>query len=113
MKSITYVSSILLLTCIACNSTNNTDKVSSMSTNETLTAGQSAVSDNVSKPNIVQVAAGSKDHTTLISAVKAAELVDALSNTGPFTVFAPTNSAFEKLPKGTIPQLLEPEKKMH
>lgn len=53
----------------------------------------------------------SKDHTTLVAAVKAAELVDALSNAGPFTVFAPTNAAFDKLPKGTVEGLLKPEKK--
>lgn len=74
-------------------------------------AGQSAVQDDVSNPNIVQVAVGSKDHTTLVAAVKAAELVDALSNAGPFTVFAPTNAAFEKLPAGTVEDLVKPENK--
>lgn len=74
-------------------------------------AGQSGVKDDVSNPNIVQVAVGSKDHTTLVTAVKAAGLVDALSNAGPFTVFAPTNAAFDKLPKGTVEDLLKPEKK--
>jgi uncharacterized surface protein with fasciclin (FAS1) repeats len=74
-------------------------------------AGQSAVQDAVSDPNVVQVAVGSADHSTLVAAVKAAELVDALSNAGPFTVFAPTNAAFEKLPAGTVDGLLQPEKK--
>ena len=74
-------------------------------------AGQSAVKDETSAPNIVQVASGSKDHTTLVAAVKAASLVDALSNAGPFTVFAPTNAAFDKLPAGTVEGLLKPEKK--
>lgn len=73
--------------------------------------GQSGVKDDVSNPNIVQVAVGSKDHTTLVAAVKAAGLVDALSNAGPFTVFAPTNAAFDKLPAGTVEGLLKPEKK--
>jgi uncharacterized surface protein with fasciclin (FAS1) repeats len=73
--------------------------------------GQSAVSDNVSTPNIVQIAVGSKDHSTLVTAVKAAELVDALSNAGPFTVFAPVNAAFDQLPPGTVEGLLKPEKK--
>lgn len=73
--------------------------------------GQSGVQDETSDPNIVQVAASSKDHTTLVAAVKAAELLDALSNAGPFTVFAPTNAAFEKLPAGTVEGLLKPEKK--
>jgi len=72
--------------------------------------GQSGVKDDVSNPNIVQVASGSADHTTLVAAVKAAGLVDALSNAGPFTVFAPTNAAFEKLPAGTVEGLLKPEK---
>jgi uncharacterized surface protein with fasciclin (FAS1) repeats len=73
--------------------------------------GQSNVKDDISNPNIVQVAVGSKDHTTLVAAVKAGGLVDALSNAGPFTVFAPTNAAFEKLPAGTVEGLLKPEKK--
>ncbi len=72
--------------------------------------GQSNVKDETSSPNIVQVAVSSKDHTTLVAAVKAAGLVDALSNAGPFTVFAPTNAAFDKLPKGTVEGLLKPEK---
>ena len=73
--------------------------------------GQSNVQDDVSHPNIVQVAIGSKDHTTLVAAVKAGGLVDVLNNAGPFTVFAPTNAAFEKLPAGTVEGLLKPEKK--
>ncbi len=80
-------------------------------TTGTQATGQSGVQDATSAPNIVQVAAGSKDHTTLVTAVKAAELVDALSNAGPFTVFAPTNAAFDKLPAGTVEGLLKPEKK--
>jgi len=58
--------------------------------------------------NVVEVAAGSADHTTLVAAVKAGGLVETLSGTGPFTVFAPTNAAFDKLPKGTVESLLEP-----
>lgn len=73
--------------------------------------GQSAVQDDVSQKDVVKVAAGSPDHTTLVTAVKAAELVDVLSNAGPFTVFAPTNAAFDKLPAGTVEGLLKPEKK--
>ncbi|MGO9545031.1 MAG: fasciclin domain-containing protein [Rhodomicrobium sp.] len=61
--------------------------------------------------NIVQNAIKSKDHTTLVAAVKAAGLVDTLSGTGPFTVFAPTNEAFAKLPAGTVDTLLKPENK--
>ncbi len=61
--------------------------------------------------NIVQNAVNSKDHTTLVAAVKAAGLVDTLSGPGPFTVFAPTNKAFAKLPKGTVEDLVKPENK--
>jgi uncharacterized surface protein with fasciclin (FAS1) repeats len=61
--------------------------------------------------NIVQNAVNSKDHTTLVAAVKAAGLVDTLMSPGPFTVFAPVNKAFEKLPKGTVETLLKPENK--
>jgi uncharacterized surface protein with fasciclin (FAS1) repeats len=61
--------------------------------------------------NIIQNAVNSKDHTTLVAAVKAAGLVDTLSGAGPFTVFAPTNAAFAKLPAGTVDTLLKPENK--
>ncbi len=61
--------------------------------------------------NIIQNAVNSKDHTTLVAAVKAAGLVDTLSGPGPFTVFAPTNEAFAKLPNGTVDTLLKPENK--
>lgn len=61
--------------------------------------------------DIVSNAVNSKDHTTLVAAVKAAGLVEALQGKGPFTVFAPTNSAFDKLPKGTVENLLKPENK--
>jgi len=73
--------------------------------------GQSAVADNESQKDIVKVAVGSADHTTLVTAVTAAGLVDVLSNAGPFTVFAPTNAAFDKLPSGTVASLLKPESK--
>ena len=74
-------------------------------------AGQSAVADDESQKDVVKVAVGSAAHTTLVTAVKAAELVDVLSNAGPFTVFAPTNDAFAKLPAGTVDTLLKPENK--
>lgn len=61
--------------------------------------------------NIIENAVNSKDHTTLVAAVKAAELVETLQGKGPFTVFAPTNEAFDKLPKGTVETLLKPENK--
>ncbi|MGO4818878.1 fasciclin domain-containing protein [Flavobacterium sp. W22_SRS_FP1] len=61
--------------------------------------------------NIIENAVNSKDHTTLVAAVKAADLVETLQGNGPFTVFAPTNAAFEKLPMGTVETLLKPENK--
>lgn len=63
------------------------------------------------KKNIVENAVNSKDHTTLVAAVKAAGLVETLASAGPFTVFAPTNDAFAKLPEGTVQNLLKPENK--
>ncbi|MGD1843090.1 MAG: fasciclin domain-containing protein [Thermonemataceae bacterium] len=61
--------------------------------------------------NVVEAASASKDHTTLVSALKAAALVETLQGAGPFTVFAPTNAAFDKLPDGTVANLLKPENK--
>jgi uncharacterized surface protein with fasciclin (FAS1) repeats len=73
--------------------------------------GQAGVKDDVSQKDIVKIAIGSKDHTTLVAALKQAEYVDDLSNAGPFTVFAPTNAAFDKLPPGTVDGLMKPDKK--
>jgi len=96
----------------SCNSSGGDTTASESTTEESAaTPGQSGVKDDVSAKNIVQVASGSKDHTTLVTAVGAAELVDVLSNAGPFTVFAPVNAAFEKLPAGTVEDLLKPENK--
>jgi uncharacterized surface protein with fasciclin (FAS1) repeats len=76
-----------------------------------LTTLASFTSQAQSSKTIVENAIGSKDHTTLVAAVKAADLVDVLSSKGPFTVFAPTNEAFAKLPKGTVETLLKSENK--
>ena len=99
---------------VACNSEGKKEGEQTATQPTTATpavVGQSGVVDDVSQKNIVGVAVGSPDHTTLVTAVKAADLVDALSNAGPFTVFAPTNAAFAKLPAGTVEGLLKPEKK--
>jgi len=64
-----------------------------------------------SAKTVVEIAIGSPDHTTLVAAVKAAGLVETLSGPGPFTIFAPTNAAFAKLPAGTVESLLKPENK--
>lgn len=108
-KSILY-SCLFVLLGASCASESAEAPTDAASTEQT-SVGQSGVKDETSSPNIVQVAVGSKDHSTLVAAVKAASLVDALSNAGPFTVFAPTNAAFEKLPAGTVEGLLKPEKK--
>jgi len=70
--------------------------------------GQASVVDDVSQPDIVKIV-GSKDHTTLVAALQAAAYVDVLANAGPFTVFAPVNSAFDALPAGTLDELVKPE----
>lgn len=95
----------------SCSSAPATETQSDDAASTGSTAGQSAVKDDVSSKNLVQTAVGSPDHTTLVTAVKAGELVDVLSNAGPFTVFAPTNAAFDKLPAGTVDGLLKPESK--
>jgi len=112
MQKLTLLFLPVFLCLLACNSTvQNDDKVAAASATPTALAGQSGVKDEVSNPNIVQVAVQSKDHTTLVAALKAAGLVDAMSNAGPFTVFAPTNDAFNKLPAGTVDNLLKPDQK--
>lgn len=79
----------------------------SYSQNTTIVGGQ----EMYPAKNIVENAVNSKDHTTLVAAVKAAGLVETLQSKGPFTVFAPTNDAFENLPEGTVGELLKPENK--
>ena len=96
-------------------SCDNTAKQSSSQSaggiDQTTLKGQSGVQDSESEPNILQVAIGSKDHTTLVAAVQAASLEDVLTNAGPLTVFAPNNAAFDQLPEGTVDNLLKPENK--
>jgi uncharacterized surface protein with fasciclin (FAS1) repeats len=79
-----------------------------MNHEKTVTVGGAAMYPS---KNIIQNAVNSKDHTTLVAAVKAAGLVETLSGPGPFTVFAPTNAAFAKLPAGTVDTLVKPENK--
>ncbi len=83
----------------------------SQMTDSTPTAAPSTSTETAPQSTIVELAVGTQDLSTLVSAVKAAELVDTLSGTGPFTVFAPTNAAFEGLPAGTLDMLLMPENK--
>ncbi|HZF62839.1 MAG TPA: fasciclin domain-containing protein [Chitinophagaceae bacterium] len=111
MKQILFaiMMSVTLWACNEASTTSSNDSASSE--DQAVTAGQSAVQDDESQKDVVKVAAGSKDHTTLVKAVKKAELVDALSNAGPFTVFAPTNAAFDKVPKETLNSLMKTENK--
>lgn len=80
----------------------------SLKAQKTVTVGGEAM---YPMKNIIENAVNSKDHTTLVAAVKAAGLVETLQGAGPFTVFAPTNAAFDKLPEGTVATLLKPENK--
>lgn len=78
---------------------------------KTVTVTTTETADAAEKQNVVEIAAGNEDFSTLVAAVKAAGLAETLSGDGPFTIFAPTNAAFDKLPKGTVEELLKPENK--
>ena len=80
-------------------------------TSESQKTGQAFIEDDESTPNVLNIAIGSPDHTTLVAAVQAAELENVLVNAGPLMVFAPTNAAFDELPEGTVEDLLKPENK--
>lgn len=88
--------------------TSQTEKVE---TGEVKKQGQAFIKDDESTPNVLNIAIGSPDHTTLVAAVQAANLENALVNAGPLMVFAPTNAAFDALPPGTVEDLLKPENK--
>lgn len=110
MKKIMTLLTTTVFMMAACN--NNENKTDEATTNQVnISAGQEAVKDDESAKDVVKIAVGSKDHTTLVTALKQAELVTSLSNAGPFTVFAPTNAAFEKLPAGTVDALMKDDKK--
>jgi uncharacterized surface protein with fasciclin (FAS1) repeats len=85
-------------------------KSSATSTPATPAKKEAAPAPPADPNNIVSIAASSKDHTTLVAALQAADYVKSIGNPGPLTVFAPTNAAFEKLPPGTVETLLKPEK---
>lgn len=105
MKSSTVFA--LALAVVACNEPTKSDPQSTPSSSAQANAAPSVPADPT---NIVNIAGGSKDHTTLVTALKAADYIDSVSNAGPMTVFAPTNAAFDKLPKGTVDGLLKKEK---
>src|SRR6188472_3065497 len=101
----------LVLIFSACNSNTESSTVTDTKDLAAKSGGQEAVQDDVSQKDVVKIAVGSKDHTTLVAALKQADYVDDLSNAGPFTVFAPTNEAFNKLPAGTVEGLMKDDKK--
>ena len=104
-----FLSTVLIFTLISCGD-QGSDSSGEGTRFENL-HGQSGVIDEDSAPNILQIAIGSPDHTTLVAGVQAAELENVLVNPGPLTVFAPTNAGFDKLPEGTLDELLKPENK--
>lgn len=109
-----FVSVIILITYSCKTETNNdANNNASENTEATLdkTKGQAFIDDDGSTPNVLQIAISSKDHTTLVAAVQAADLENVLVNAGPLMVFAPTNAAFDALPEGTVENLLKPENK--
>ncbi len=97
---------ILLISC-----TSNNQDVKPNTATYSNNHGQAGVVDEDSKPNILQIAKKSPDHTTLATAIEAAGIQNVLVNAGPLTVFAPVNEAFNKLPDGTVEDLLKPENK--
>ncbi len=107
----------LLILCsfalISCQNTNTSKKGNNTaaSYNDHLPKGQSAVKDEDSDANVLQIAKSLDDFKTLVVAIETAGVEDALVNAGPLTVFAPVNAAFEKLPEGTVETLLKPENK--
>jgi uncharacterized surface protein with fasciclin (FAS1) repeats len=123
MKKILFMAAASALFLTACNdsstttdsTTTDTTKMMSTDTSKMMPAEEPGVmvggSKMVASKNIVENAAGSADHTTLVAAVKAAGLAETLSGAGPFTVFAPTNAAFSALPTGAVDNLLKPEMK--
>lgn len=117
MKTIKYLFFVFAFAALVCSCKNENKETTTNSTDtvaETETAkktGQAFIADDGSTPNVLQIAIGSPDHTTLVAAVQAAELENSLVNAGPLMVFAPTNEAFAALPEGTVENLLKPENK--
>lgn len=104
---------IIIVSSLAISCNNVQEKTTADQTQQpaATAGGQEAVKDDESAKDVVKIAVGSKDHTTLVAALQKADLVTSLSNAGPFTVFAPTNEAFNKLPAGTVESLMKDDKK--
>ncbi|WP_228853032.1 fasciclin domain-containing protein [Aegicerativicinus sediminis] len=117
MKPILNFLLVVMLVCFgqSCkvdeNQTELTTSNSLKESNDPAKTGQAFIKDDESKPTVLSIAIDSKEHSTLVAAVQAANLENALVNAGPLMVFAPTNDAFEALPEGTVENLLKPENK--
>ena len=110
-----FICVFCLLAFAACKNETQDASTNSLFTEAETTAnkktGQAFITDDESTPTVLSIAIGSPDHTTLVAAVQAASLENALVNAGPLMVFAPTNDAFAALPEGTVENLLKPENK--
>jgi len=117
MKTLKQLFFIFAFVALVYSCKNENEDASTTSTDSntenasTKKTGQAFIKDDGSAPNVLQIAIGSEAHSTLVAAVQAAELENALVNAGPLMVFAPTNEAFAALPEGTVENLLKPENK--
>ncbi|HUH46675.1 MAG TPA: fasciclin domain-containing protein [Arenibacter sp.] len=104
---------IAVFALVSCNnkSTVKKEAITETGTETTVRTGQAFIEDDGSRPNVLNIALASEDHSILVQAVQAAELENALVNVGPLMVFAPINAAFEQLPAGTLESLLKAENK--
>jgi uncharacterized surface protein with fasciclin (FAS1) repeats len=115
-KNLSILACLFALIMVGCSQSQVKETIVETEDNSVSTpdngSGQASVVDNESQKNILQIAIGSKDHTTLVAAVQAASYENALVNAGPFTVFAPTDAAFGLLPEGTVGELVKPENQL-
>ncbi|MDD3771382.1 MAG: fasciclin domain-containing protein [Weeksellaceae bacterium] len=109
MKNFILPITAVIFSFFSCQDSQNVALDSPIKETQVARGGQETVVDEVSTPDIVKLATSNADLSTLVEAVKAANLATSLSNAGPFTVFAPLNSAFDKLPKETLTSLMKPE----
>ena len=113
-KQIFILSSLIILVLVSCKTDDKSNQETSspeVATESKEHQGQAAVEDNVSDANALQVARSLDDFSTLVTAIEAAGVEDAVVNAGPLTIFAPLNSGFDKLPEGTVETLVKPENK--
>ena len=106
-----FISALFVLLIFNCKNEANNNTESNNVEESTERTGQAFLTDDEGTPNCLQIAIGSPDHKTLVAAVQAAQVENALVNVGPLTVFAPTDAAFAELPEGTVENLIKPENK--